>query len=77
MLANYRISEKEIVLAKNIGYNSSSRASELYNTHFMHFQIFKADQLKSITPELLKVDEIDFFESEASFVNFMLESNNF
>lgn len=56
MLANYRVNGKEIVLLKNIGYNSSSRASELYNRHFMHFQIFKSDLLKSISPQLLKVD---------------------
>ena len=56
-------------------YSDQIRMKALhFKSHFQYVQIFKADLLKMHFMHILKSAEIDFYETEASFVFPMLET---
>lgn len=56
-------------------YSDKIRMKALYyKSHFQHVQVFKSDLLKMHFMHILKSAEVDFYETEASFVIPMLET---
>lgn len=56
-----------------VGKRYDTRKSNLFETHFRHFQIYKSDFLKTNLFWVLKSDEIDFYETEFPLVILMME----
>lgn len=56
------------------GKNRETRTSPIFEEKLKYIQIFKSDLLKSNIFWMLKSEELDFYETESSFVTHMMES---